>query len=469
MKIPVDFLPNLSDECKHNQRELIEHPKEGKNVEFSNPNNPKTQATTLACPKKTVTSIMAYLIAVPKQQFGREYDEAVYQGLEDIPEAKTIRCLCLVRNKLLLQNGMIRNHIRYNLFANIDEFIEPEILDFLETRNIQLIQPQPRVNEIIKALNTKIPEKVEECKALFPDWIEFRFIRRLFTMGSDIEAVVDDIHMKKSSYPFQCYLNWPIRNPMAYPQSRAAGNVLQDDATFLKLLYQINDAILPEPKNDLKRFIQEAGQAVLAVDCENSDPYKLCAKMWELKQEDPQSFSKIAKTILFDDVHTNPAWRLLSDFLPIPVEHVLTQRVNDHKSIVDIQMTAGVAKEHYAGNVDSFLLASSDSDYWGLIKSLPTARFMVLMEQEKVGDCLRKRLDENAVGYCTLDMVNTEKIRKEALEAGIRKKLESFRIDLQALVQDQTESMMLNVDWSVEDVFSRLRLKIEDGVVSLTM
>ena len=66
-------------------------------------------------------------------------------------------------------------------------------------------------------------------------------------------------------------------------------------------------------------------------------------------------------------------------------------------------------------------------------------------------------------------MVNTEKIRKEALEAGIRKKLESFRIDLQALVQDQTESMMLDVDWPVEDVFSRLKLKIEDGVVSLTM
>ena len=66
-------------------------------------------------------------------------------------------------------------------------------------------------------------------------------------------------------------------------------------------------------------------------------------------------------------------------------------------------------------------------------------------------------------------MVNTEKIRKEALEAGIRKKLESFRIDLQALVQDQTESMMLDVDLPVEDVFSRLKLKIEDGVVSLTM
>lgn len=66
-------------------------------------------------------------------------------------------------------------------------------------------------------------------------------------------------------------------------------------------------------------------------------------------------------------------------------------------------------------------------------------------------------------------MVNTEKIRKEALEAGIRKKLESFRIDLQALVQDQTESMMLDVDWPVEDVFSRLKLKIKDGVVSLTM
>ena len=417
-----------------------------------------------------VTSPIAYLIAVPDRQFGLEYDRSTFEELDGNQAAKTVRYLSIVRNTLLMQNGAISNHIRYNLYANIDEFISPDILDFLETRGIQLIQPQPRVNAIITILNRLIPERVEECRELFPGWIEWKFVKKLFTMGSDIETVVDDMHMRKKSYPFQCYINWPIRNPRAYPLGRTIGNVLQDDQTFLKLLYLINDAVLPEPKNDLKTFLSDANQAVLAVDCENSEPYKLCAAMWELKVEDPQSFSKIRKTVLFDDVHTNPAWRLLSDFLPVPVEHILTQRVNDHKSLVDIQMTAGVAKEHYAEGVDSFLLASSDSDYWGLIKSLPTARFMVLMEQEKVGDCLRDALDGNGIGYWSIDKVDTEKIRAEALDAGIRKRLAKIRLNVRAMLQEQIESMRIEAgEEYIQSLEERLRMEIKDGIMELAL
>ena len=243
------------------------------------------------------------------------------------------------------------------------------------------------------------------------------------------QAGFDSMHMRKRSFPFQCYMNWPIRDPRAYRQGMGAsqGNVLVDDQTFLRLLYLINDTA--EPKNTLKTFLSEASEAVLAVDCENSDPYKLCAAMWELKEESPQSFSKIRKTVLFDDIHANPVWRSLDRFLPVPVEHILTQRVNDHKSLVDIQMTAGVARVHYAGGVDSFLLASSDSDYWGLIRSLPTARFMVLMEREKVSDSLTEALDSNGIGYYCIDNVDTEKVRNAALDEGVRSELPEVNLE----------------------------------------
>ena len=415
--------------------------------------------------KKPITTTLAYLIGVPDRHFGMEYDSP--ETLEENLNAKTVRYLSIVRNTLLMQNGAISNHIRYNLYANIDEFIEPSILDFLETRGVQLIQPQPRVNEIIASLNRLIPERVDECRDLFPG-IEWRFVKRLFTMGRDIEAVVNEMHLRKKSFPFQCYINWPIRNPKAYPLGRAIGNVLEEDKTFLKLLYMINDAVLPEPKNDLKNFLSEAGQAVLAVDCENSDPYKLCAAMWELKAEDPQSFLKIKKTVLFDDVHTNPAWKLLNDFLPVPVEHILTQRVNDHKSLVDIQMTAGVAKEHYVEGVDSFLLASSDSDYWGLIKSLPTARFMVLMEQEKVGDCLRDALDESGIGYCSLDKADTERIKAEALDAGIRKRLDGIRVNVAEMITEVIESMRVDLDEEyLRSLEGRLTVEVTEGTLRI--
>ena len=131
--------------------------------------------------RNEVTSTLAYLIAVPDRIFGPLYDQSIFDELERDDSAKTVRCLSTVRNILLMQNGAIGNHIRRNLYGNIDEFIAPEVLDYLETRGIQLVTPCPRVNDIIRRLNLLIPERVEECKDLFPG-IEWRFVRRLFTM-----------------------------------------------------------------------------------------------------------------------------------------------------------------------------------------------------------------------------------------------------------------------------------------------
>ena len=61
------------------------------------------------------------------------------------------------------------------------------------------------------------------------------------------------------------------------------------------------------------------------VDCENSDPYKLCAT---LKNLDYEVMKKITAIILFDDVHTATAWRILENYTRIPVEHIMIERIN---------------------------------------------------------------------------------------------------------------------------------------------
>ena len=51
---------------------------------------------------------------------------------------------------------------------------------------------------------------------------------------------------------------------------------------------------------------------------ENSDPYKLCAT---LKNLDYEVMQKITAIILFDDVHTATAWRILENYTrTTPVE-----------------------------------------------------------------------------------------------------------------------------------------------------
>ena len=57
----------------------------------------------------------------------------------------------------------------------------------------------------------------------------------------------------------------------------------------------------------------------------------------------------------------------------------------------------------YINKVDSFIIVSSDSDYWGLISSLPDARFLMMIEHEKSGPDLKAALVNTDIFYCYID------------------------------------------------------------------
>lgn len=93
----------------------------------------------------------------------------------------------------------------------------------------------------------------------------------------------------------------------------------------------------------------------------------------------------------------------LEEFIDIKVEHIEVERVTDAKSLVDIKMTAGVCEAYYVGKVDSFILCSSDSDFWGLISSIPDARFLVMYEYEKCGNAIKEVLNTRNIFHCAMD------------------------------------------------------------------
>ena len=97
---------------------------------------------------------------------------------------------------------------------------------------------------------------------------------------------------------------------------------------------------------------------------------------------------------------------------------MMIERVKSNKSLVDIKLTARACQEHYRNNVDSFIIVSSDSDYWGLISSLPDARFLVMIEHENCGPDLKNALVNAGIFYCYIDDFysgNTEDIKQGAL------------------------------------------------------
>jgi uncharacterized LabA/DUF88 family protein len=105
-----------------------------------------------------------------------------------------------------------------------------------------------------------------------------------------------------------------------------------------------------------------------------------------LKNLNKQEIEKVKKIILYDDdTHTSPAWKLLKEFTDIPVEYNLIQRLKDEKSLVDIRMGAGITESYYRDNIKSFIIVSSDSDYWAIISTLPDARFLFMIEESNAG------------------------------------------------------------------------------------
>ena len=130
----------------------------------------------------------------------------------------------------------------------------------------------------------------------------------------------------------------------------------------------------------------------------------------------------------------------------------MTERVKEKKSLVDIKLTTGVCKEFYKNDVDSFIIASSDSDYWGLIESLPDARFLVMLEWEKCGPDIKHALTSRGIYYCHIDDFCTGN---------------SNDIKIAALINETkrylADALKLNVDVMLDEVYKVTRVSMSEA------
>ena len=123
-----------------------------------------------------------------------------------------------------------------------------------------------------------------------------------------------------------------------------------------------------------------------------------------------------------------------------------------NKSLVDIKLTAGTCREFYQNNVDSFVLVSSDSDYWGLISSIPGANFLVMIEHEKTGPDIKNALFNSGICFCYIDDFysgNSDDIKMSALIREIRRYLD--------------QAVKINVNDLMEAAFKTTRMSMSDA------
>ena len=375
---------------------------------------------------KDLVTKVSYLIGVRNSVLDQCFDEECHDLLQELrndKEANIIRYLCKIRTTLMYRFKDTEYQMHNNL-KNLDklEWYNKDEIYKLEEWGVHLIKTNYHAKDYMLDLNQLINENIDKCHKLFYDWVNWAYIKDLFCIpkfrGKDVLINEFKKFMEFSAvYPFQMYIHW--EKPGDF------GSILYTDGKFLSLLYSWHNDYFEDPnlykdahsetKQNIYDFVGNSNKTVVAVDCENSDVYKLYSVLKNLKSEE---LSKIEKIVLYDDEHTSPGWDFLEKFTKIPVEHIEVDRVTDRKSLVDMMLAMGVSKEYYENNVDSFILVSSDSDFWAIIRSLPDANFIVMYQYYNIGEALKNALTQHDIYYCAIDDFcsgNTHEFRKAVL------------------------------------------------------
>lgn len=433
---------------------------------------------------KEIVTTVGYLIGIKKNILVQCFDEEYHDLLQTLyadKEATIIRYLCKLRTTLMQNFKKTDDEMRFNLKnLNSLDWYDQDNIKQLEKLGFKIIHPNYRAEKYSIDFNKLISENIDSCSHLFPDWVNWNYIKDLFVIPQYTKkgVLIDEFNRYKKNieyYPFQMYIHW---TPADF------GSILYTDGKFLNIVYkQHNDTFTDytkykdahsETKNNIYDFIDRSYKIAIAVDCENSDVYKLYSVLKNLNQDE---LSKIDKIVLYDDYHTTSGWDWLEKFTKIPIEHIEVQRVTDQKSLVDIKMTAGVCTDYYENNITSFILVSSDSDYWGLISTLKKAEFLVMYERSKCGQAIKRALSENNIYYCSIDDFcsgNIEELKRAVLLDCLKKYLpEIIGLNGMELVRKIYEESRINASKKeMENFYERyiktLRLKIDnDGNFSV--
>lgn len=380
--------------------------------------------------KTELVTLMAYVLGVKDSIFELDQQKYAIETLESLNKnnnTRIIRALSILRNEFIKNYKDIQERNQDLIpIEHMEDLLSIPLIKFLRENNIEIIHVNVSITMHIAYLNQEILERIDSIKDLIPSWIKWEYIKALFTMPGcyagrngiiiqnkdQAKKISLQIHKmrklffsSKSFYPYGVYLYWPEDKMKSY-----YGNILFNDEKFLKLVYaSYNDTFhanqyvidaTEEDKNTIYKFIDEAINIAIFVDCENVDPYRFASVFKNLEEE---NLKKIKKVILYDDVNTSVAWDYIHEFIPLPIEREEIQRVLNNKSLVDISMAAGACKEFYQENVESMILASSDSDFWGLIQSLPAVRYFVLNESDKTSNVILEKFKEEGINYCFMD------------------------------------------------------------------
>lgn len=140
-----------------------------------------------------LVSKVAYLIGVPRHIFENEHEAPqmeVFERLEADKAARIIRHLCIIRTAIERNFRHINEsmQIDYRTILSMPEYVPADSLRQLSTDGINFVKKSSTklVHHIIE-INRLISDRINNCKKLFPLWINWDYIKDLFVMPNGLK------------------------------------------------------------------------------------------------------------------------------------------------------------------------------------------------------------------------------------------------------------------------------------------
>lgn len=431
--------------------------------------------------RKNIVTKIAYLIGVWENTLENSSLFAVEEldELRKNEDATIIRNLCILRTRFFQIYGkIVKEKWIGKRIRDFEDSLGSDVIKYLESKGIEVISVSENSNpgECVAYINYYIQKNIDKIENLMPEWIKFKYIRNLFLMPgayagengcllkksngkivSKIQSESKSYASANEKYPYHMYLSWKF--------GEKDGNILRNDLKFLKLLYKANNDEFTanqyvtdardRAKEDIYKFLVDAMEIEVYVDCENADPYAFAAT---LKNLDDKNLSKISKINLYDDINASTAWDYISEIIDIPVKHYEVQRVIENKSLVDMAMALDIQSRYYENDVRSAILVSSDSDFWTTIEKLDNkVNFFVFNEQTKTSPAIIDALDAHGVPHCYMNefaQADIQRFKSEVLYLGLESRTNEFN--------ETGDFYPLNVDELIDELFKEAYIKGEE-------
>lgn len=164
-----------------------------------------------------IVSKVAFLIGVKEHLFENDqthFDKNLYNEWIQNTNTRVVRNLCLVRSFLFMKYKAINNAIVYDMknINILDEYFHCDVIESLREDGIELSHANWRINQYITDVSEKISYYINNCKSLFPIWINWEYIKELFVVPKihderQIKSVWGYYINNINDYPFKLFIN----------------------------------------------------------------------------------------------------------------------------------------------------------------------------------------------------------------------------------------------------------------------